>query len=265
MENKKLEEGTNEMTIGTKLITKGVFRWKADYEGAVSHFEKAGTSFKNAKSYGQARDAFLKAALCYENMNINFSCAKYTEFAAQMAKELKALKESVALYEKAAQIYRMDGSHEKSAETYVVGAKIAEEADDFDTAIKLGLEALDIYQTEDKEIFSPNTFRYTTGLMIKNNKLKDAINLYKTQSEVHIRLNQIPDLCKVYLSSIILNLVLDDYVSADQSYKSFIESGFFGNSEEGKIAAELLDCFETGDAEKLEKIKKKSHFKFFGK
>jgi len=252
MADKKIFEGDELMKQADKLVTKTMFRWKSDWDGACGIYEKAGTCYKNAKAYDKAKEAFKKSAIAFNNSGITFSAAKNMELAASMAKEGKNIAEAVDLYEQSSNFYREQSSSEKAAETLEKAAKILEDSDQ-ERSLKLVMDACDIYQDDDKEHYSSQTFKYATALALKFQKYEAVLELLKKRTEVHEKLNQHNDVFKMYLSLIIVNLHIDDYVSADRAYQNAIMYGGFSTAPEARVAQDILDAYEKRNNEALQK------------
>ena len=70
------------------------------------------------------------------------------------------------MYARAAQFFRDGGNPEKAAETCIKAAKAMTDTDS-DGAIKLFIEAIEIYEGEEKHIFIADTWRNCLALMLK--------------------------------------------------------------------------------------------------
>jgi len=230
-----------------------MFRWKPDWDGACGLYEKAGNCYKNAKTYDKAKDAYKKAANAFNQSGITFSAAKNMELAAGMAKEAKNVEEAADLYEQASMLYREQSGSEKAAENLEKAAKLLEDKD-ADKAVQLIVQACDIFVDDEKEHFSSQTFKYATALALRLQKYEIVLDLLKKRIGIHEKLNQAHDVYKMYLSSIIVNLFIDDYVAADRVYQEAIVSGGFSSGPEAKVAQELLDAYEKTNNEALQKI-----------
>lgn len=127
-----------------------------------------------------------------------FSAGKNYDAAAMMAKDLNSSEEAADLYEKASMFYRQENSPDKAAETLLKASKYGTHwppplfffwmnsseltkismffqircVEDLnpDRAIQLSIAACDLYQEEEKELFSGQAFRSTISLLLRNNK-----------------------------------------------------------------------------------------------
>jgi len=254
-------EGDAIMAEANKITTKTLFRWKADWETATLMFEKAATCFKNAKEYTKAKEAFKKASLAYTNVDIPFSAAKNMEAAAAMAKEEKEDEESSELFQKASTLYLEHGSPEKAADCLVRAAKVLEESNP-EKALSMAVNACKVFETEEKEIFASATFKYSISLVLKLKRYNEAIDLLLREATIHEHLQQSSDAAKVFLSLVIVHLQLDDFVAAQKVWQESMCNGGYGGTMESKAAADLLDAFEKGSVESLQKALAKQTFNF---
>lgn len=258
----KLLEAEQQIKEADKLSTKTLLRWKPDWEAASVLYEKAGTNFKNAKSYEKAKDAFKKASNAQYQMDLVHTAAKHLETAAGMAKELKQVEEGATLYEKASLLYRENGSGFNAAENLAKAAKLIEPAN-VDKAMEYLKQACEVFELEDKEHYSGDTFKIAISLFLRNKKYADCVELMKNQSRIFTKLNQLHDLHKGYLSIIVIHLYCDDFVAANNLYSQYCEEApQFMQSQEGVAAGELLDAFEKRNADFLKAVTNKQLFTF---
>jgi len=272
VQEQKLIEGLNAESEGDKLASKTLLRWKPDWEGAVLCYEKAATSFKNAKEYTRAKTAYKKCAVGFQNLQIAFSAAKNYEAAAMMAKESKDYQEAVEFYQKSSSFYYENNSYDKAAEVLVSAAKydsffvstknerIIEDKDP-EKANELCNDAMNIFETEERDHFASTTFRYAINLAVKQANYERSLDLIKRYSVIVIKLKQQNDLNKLYLSAIIIHLKRNDFVAASRAYQDYMGDGFIG-SFEAKAAAELLDAYEKNDPQALQTALGKQTFTF---
>jgi len=257
----KLTEADKQMKEADKLATKTLTRWKPDWDSASVLYEKAATNFKNAKAYEQAKQAFKKASNAQYQMNILYSAGKHMDNAALMAKELKQIEEATSLYEKASVIYRENGSGAVAADNLAKAAKLIEPVST-EKAMDYLKQACELYELEDKEHYSGETFKVAISLFLRNKKYADTVELLKNQARVFGKLNQTHDIHKCYLSIIVVYLFCDDVVAASKEYTQCIEFPTFAMSQEGLTASELLDAYENGNAEALKIVTSKQIFNF---
>jgi len=176
-----------------------------------------------------------------------------------MAKADKEKEEAVKYYEQAAQLFREDGKPDNAAETLVKAAKLIEDKDP-EKACVLAEEACSVFEAEDREIFAPNTFKYAVNLILKQDNLEKALDLYGRLARINMHLNQTMDLSKTYLSMIIIHIKRNDSVSAERVYQDMMVQG--PTSNEGRVASELLQAWEKGTQEEMKAVLAKQTFTF---
>lgn len=257
----KLQEADQQMKEGDKLSTKTLTRWKPDWDSAAVVYEKAANNYKNAKAYEQAKQAYKKTSNAHYQMNILFTSAKHLDNAAAMAKEQKQIEEATTLYEKASMVYRENGSGFNAADNLAKAAKLIEPIN-VDKAMDYLKQACELFELEDKEHYSGETFKIAISLFLRNKKYGDTIELLRNQSRVFKKLNQPHDLHKCFLSMIVVYLHCDDTVAANNLYTEFNDVPGFALSQEGGAAAELLSAYENGNPEDLKAIINKQIFNF---
>jgi len=262
MTESKLAEAEQQLKEADKLASKTLTRWKPDWEGAAVLYEKAATNFKNAKSYERAKETFKKASNAQYQIDLPFTAAKMMESAAAMCKELKQSEEGALLYEKASKLYRENGSGFNAADNLAKAAKLIEPAN-VEKAMQFLKEACEVFELEDKEHYSGDTFKTAISLFLKNEKYVDCVELMKNQLRVLTKLNQPHDLHKSYLSIIVIYLYCDDFVAANNHYNQYCEENpQFMQSSEGMAAGELLDACEKRNPDALKAVTNKQLFNF---
>jgi len=257
----KTQEADAQLKEADKLASKTLTRWKPDWEGAAILYEKAANNYKNAKALDKAKEAFKKASNAQYQIDLPFSAAKHMESAAGMAKDLKQNEEGAELYVKACNFYRENGSGFAAAENLAKAAKLIENTD-VEKAMDYLKQACELYEIEDKQHFSGDTFKTAVSLFLRHQKFGDTVELLKNQCRVFEKLNQQHDIHKAYLSIIIIHLHCDDYVAANNFYTQFLDTPGFSQSQEGMIAADLLDAFEKRNVDALNACTKKQIFNF---
>jgi len=260
-EGAKLQEADQQMKEGDKLASKTFTRWKPDWDGAAVLYEKAATNYRNAKAYEQAKAAFKKASNAQYQNNIIYTAAKHLESAANIAKDQKLLEEAAELYAKASHTYRENGSGSVAAENLSKAAKTIEPVS-LEKSMEYLKQACELFELEDKEHYSGETFKTAISLFLRNKKYADTLELLANQARVFKKLNQPHDLHKNFLSRIVIYLYCDDFVAANNLYQEFVQEPGFSSSQENFVALELLDAYEQRNDEALKKVTNKQIFNF---
>lgn len=261
MKNSKKAEAETAMKEADKLTTKTFFRWKCDWDSGAILYEKAANGFRVAKIYDSSKYCYQRLSLCQVQMDVYYLAAKNMEMAATMAKEAGETSESVKLLLESVKLYRTNGNSFQAADTMTKAAKMLENTD-LDKCIQLLVDACELFELDDKDHFSGDTFKQTISMLIKHKKYSESIELMMLQNKVFVKLNQNHDLHKASLGIIVMHLSLDDVVGAKQKYTQFLEYPTFSHSQEGVTSSELIQAFEIQDGEAIKKISARQLFNF---
>lgn len=252
------------MREGDELTTTSwlALRFNPDWDGAASCYEQAGSIYKSAKHYPRAKNAYQKAALAQLRNHLPSSAARMYETAAMMAKEEKEMAEVGELLQKAARCYRENGNPEKAADVLTRAAKQLE-AENPSKALDCFMEACDIYESEEKEHFSIDSFKACIGLLVRAERWEEALVMLERLSAIYEKIKQPHNICKVCLSVLLIHLHQDDFVAADRAYNNFISTKpAFAGASEARLAAELLEAYENKNPDALAACLKKQTFNF---
>jgi tetratricopeptide (TPR) repeat protein len=140
----KVQEGLKYTQEAEKCLKKGWFK-SADHEGAAQAYTKAGNAFRNAKSFEQAKKAFMFASEQQDKCKSLYQAGKALELAGQMAKELKQMDEAIGLTEKAGYKFRENGTPDTASQVFQKAAKLAEDVN-AEKAIKLYKVAFEMFE-----------------------------------------------------------------------------------------------------------------------
>jgi tetratricopeptide (TPR) repeat protein len=183
---------------------------------------------------------------------------KNWENAAQAARDLKDLAEAVTLYKKASSIYQENGHADKAAEVLSKASRALE--DNPEQALPLLISAIDLYEMDEKDRYAGDAMRRATSLMLRHNKLEEALEMLQREVNLEERQGHINDLHKACVSIIIIHLARNDYVAADKAYNSFLLVQGFAGSPLARAAMGLLDAFEHSSPEALQACLAKQNF-----
>lgn len=261
--DQRLKEGLQLMKEGKSLAGTHLFRWKPDWLGSAQHYERASICFKAANDMPRVIEALRLAADSYHQADSPFLAAKHLESAAYVACNLNQTGDASQLYLLACQYYRENNNPDKACDCLLKGAR-AIEAVDTTRAIDMIQRAIDIYETEDREIFSEDAFRQLTSLMLRTGRVADCIPIMRQRLQMCLRLTRLDNAHKCILSLIILHLGLPepDFPAARRTYDEFHDTqGFFGGNED-TICVELLNAFDQGDEALLARTQEKQVITF---
>jgi hypothetical protein len=126
---------------------------------------------------------------------------------------------------------------------------LAEE--DPDRAVAAYLDAITIFEDEEKHIFISDAWRACLSLMLRNSKTDEAIALLLRMCSTFALLKQPEYLRKAQLSVVVLQLSQADTVAASAALEAF---GEFQMHQEGEAAYDLIQAFEAGDEDSVQRL-----------
>jgi len=207
--------------------------------------------------------AFRKAGEAFEKLELPFKAGQKYEAGGVLSKELKKTEEAVSLLQMAAICFQQHGASDKASEVFLKAAKAAEEGGQLDKALEICIQSIDLLETDQKWLYVAANYRATTGLLVKRGQYDKAIEFYKKQTNVHEKNSQEMDVWKCVLSIIILNLLRDDYVSAEKAFTELAsESPGWVKGDYGIAANQLLHSIEKKDKELFERLQQQQIFTF---
>jgi len=251
-----MKEAKALMSEGDSFSSVTLFKWKPDWDSAATKYEKASLLFRNVKAFTESKDALGKAATSYANSNSIYLAGKCCEDAGNIAKDQGANLEAADWFEKAADYYHRSGKSDRASALYVRAASVLTK-NEKDRAIKLFKEALDIYSTNDSFHLAADVYRSFNSYLIKEELYLEAISNMEKQIIGYRNLKQDHNIWKSYLSIIIIELKLGEWVKATEYQEKFgEEEANYYSTEESKIAQDLLNAFEKNDDDLLKKTAK---------
>ena len=149
--SKKIDEAKEESAIGMKNLKTSVFQWNPDHLAAAPHFEASSNAYKAAGELKLARLMMLQSADSHEGAGCPSAAAVTCIKSAVIAQSMGELDLSSADYQRAAELYGINGDLDKCAE---IMARAAKELVDDQPA-----KALELYM---KGIVSPPDYYRTT-------------------------------------------------------------------------------------------------------
>ncbi|CAG8436322.1 9071_t:CDS:2 [Funneliformis caledonium] len=227
-ENKdiKIREAVQFLSEGDKATKKSWFK-KPEWDVAGQNYEKAASCFKAARSFDQAIQAYQKASDAMFKSDSLYMAAKSMESAANLA--VQQLKQP-----------------ERASE-------ITMEPISVDSAIEFYVSACNLFESEDRGRFAIDTFKRTIAIMIKNKRYIEAVEIMHRLSKIYQSNNNQSGLNKNCLGIIVTLLAAEDEVEAKKQFQTFCQHAFV-RSEESAISSSLLDAFEQGDQDLIDKV-----------
>ncbi|KAK7115475.1 gamma-soluble NSF attachment protein-like [Littorina saxatilis] len=244
--DKKLCEGLEHLRLADKCMKTSFFKWKPDLDGAADEYAKAATAFKNAKALEQAKESYIKAAETQKAMNSPFHAAKSYEQAGLLCKENKEYDNAVKLMELAALMFQEHGTPDTAALCLEKAAKMVEQVHP-GKAIMLYKKACEVGECEDRPRQSAEAIGKAARLLVKENRFDEAIECLKKEIGYYAEVEGYAQIRKLVMGIILIHLHQEDFVAADQFFRSALSFPEFGYSEEGGVLQDLLKAYDDGD------------------
>ncbi|KAI8988830.1 soluble NSF attachment protein [Pilobolus umbonatus] len=261
MDAEQIRDGVRHMQQGDKAATKGLFR-KPDWDVAAGYYERAATSFKIAKSYDQAVQAYLKQSDALYKADATHLAGKAMENAAYiLASNLNQPQRAADAYQRASNYFMTQGSIDRAAEQLEKAGRALENVD-VNASYDMYNKAITIYEQEDRGRFAIEIFKKTISLLIRNKKYDKAVEILKRQCVVLQKFTSRSHLYKANLSIIILILAIGDDVEAGKQFNMMCGDTGFAQTEEAEIAEDLLRAYAERDQLLLEKTVRLQHLTF---
>ncbi|EGD74116.1 hypothetical protein PTSG_06126 [Salpingoeca rosetta] len=262
----KAAEAMKHLEAGEKALKTSMFKWTPEYDIAAGEFEKAGLNFKIAKDYKNAVHAYRRAAECHAHPKCSstpFHAGKALESAASCAKDMKDPKLSIELIKESAQNYRLTGKNLSACSVLEKAAQQCEQQKDFTDAMELYKDIVELFEEEGKQRQSKRPLERAIACAVKAQDYQAASQLLERQSKLLLETATIAFAYQSGLSQVVVALHTGDFVKADRVFNTCAsELNGFGSSEEGRLASQLLEAFESGDGLELDSIKSNTIFKF---
>ncbi|RUS80588.1 hypothetical protein EGW08_011643 [Elysia chlorotica] len=246
--DKKISEGLEHLRLADKCMKTSLFKWKPDTDGAVAEYNKAATAFRNAKAYEQAKESYIKAGDLQKTVNSPFHAAKAYEQAGFLCKENKEYDEAVHWMELAALMFQEHGTPDTAALCLDKAAKMVEQEKP-EKAIHLYTKACDVAECEGRPRQSAEYIGKAGRLQVKCFKYDEAIKSLQQEIKYWMEAENYAYIKKVAMGIILVHLAQEDYVAADQFFRSCLNYPEFGASEEAGALEDLLRAYDDGDGE----------------
>lgn len=256
--DRREQEGHGFLQAAEKLTEKKAGFLKSMFGGSSSKdeeaadlFVKAGNSFKLARAWKRAGDAFTRAAQTYESSSelAYQASAKYSD--AGKAYKNVSPEKAIDAYRSAVRMYTDAARFQQCARITKEIAEMQEAAKDYPAALESYTQAADFYDGEDAKS-NANTMRqkvamlsatggdYATAAELYEQIAKDALesNLLKYGAREHLLRAGLCRLCTG--DAIGAARYMESYGSMDTS---------FTDSREGKLLSNVAKSVDEGDAE----------------
>ncbi|ORY93878.1 hypothetical protein BCR43DRAFT_442992 [Syncephalastrum racemosum] len=254
MEAQRIRDGVKSMQEGDKAASKGLFR-KPDWDVASGCYDRAATAFKVGKSYDQAVQAYVKASEAFFKADGTHLAGKALENAALiLVQNLDQPQKAAEMYQRASDLFMTNGSIDRAAEQLQKAGRALENTD-VSAAIEMYSSACTLYEQEDRGRFAIDIYKKAISLLVRSKKLEKAVDMLHRQAAVLQKLTNRSHLCKANLSILIVLFAIGDEVEAGKQFNIMC-------SEDAEIGQALLQAYEEGDQELLEKTVRRQHVSF---
>eukprot|EP00041_Stephanoeca_diplocostata_P011001 m.177593 g.177593 ORF g.177593 m.177593 type:complete len:381 (+) comp18373_c0_seq2:271-1413(+) len=254
-------QGSQHFRAGEKALKTTMFKWKPDFELASEEFDKAGKQFCLAKNHAKAIEAFKLASNAHKQYDQLYHAAQSLEHAATAAKDAKMTDAIGGLLSQAAALYRRNGTGDAAALALEKAAKDAEKRSDYDAALALWLEVVDIRDTEDQTRRMKVPLDRAIQMTIRLRKFPKTIELLNQEAILYIGLKDDNNLNRNWLCRMIVQLEMGNFADAEKLYEEAL-TGAFASSDEQLIADQMLNAYDEKDQDKLNEVTRQQIFSF---
>eukprot|EP00761_Pharyngomonas_kirbyi_P004711 gb/GECH01004716.1/.p1 GENE.gb/GECH01004716.1/~~gb/GECH01004716.1/.p1 ORF type:complete len:345 (+),score=117.78 gb/GECH01004716.1/:1-1035(+) len=241
------------MKEGKKIGTKSLFRWKPDYDGAASYYDKAAGIYRNSKQMEKAKEAYLAACDAHAKADNTYLAGRSLESMGSMLKDQKQTNEAAERYQEACTYFQEDGKFDKAAEILVKAAGLL---DDVEKAAELYMTALQMFLDHEKYHLIKNNFSSCISFFVRNKLWDKAVEFFEKQTEAFIQMNQEHNVRKCYASIIVCLLARGDWHAADDEFHKYQLEHDFGSSEQGILISRLLSAYANRDNDAIQDLTK---------
>lgn len=183
------------------------------------------------------------------------------ESAADAARDLKDYGLCKSLLKQASQLYLRGGIGDAASTALEKSGKELEKQGQYEEAADVFLAVADIYETDDKIRRMRVPLERAVGGFIKAKKLESAMETLKKQAVLFNQVQEQNNIDKNWLSRIIVQLAMGDFVAAEKLYDEAMGSPT-GTSEEQYLADQMLDAYDEADQEALNAVTSNQTFAF---
>lgn len=220
-------------------------------EEAAELYVKAANSFKLAKSWDLAGDAFERAARLYERTSdLSYEAgSKYTD--AAKAYKNGFPERAISAYENAIRLYTDSARFQQCARLSKEVAEMHEASKNFEAAIASYEKAADFYDGEDSKS-NANTVRVKIAMLSANaGEYAKAADLFEKVASDALESNLLKYSAREHLLRAgICRLCVGDAVGSSRAVESYnAMDSTFPTSREGQLLSTIAKAVEEGDAD----------------
>ncbi|KEG15645.1 putative Gamma-soluble NSF attachment protein (SNAP-gamma) (N-ethylmaleimide-sensitive factor attachment protein, gamma) [Trypanosoma grayi] len=287
-----LKEAEALMKSAAKHAEVGLFKWKPNWDGAATDYEKAARIYTHAENSVMATDAWRKASNAHEKAGNSTFAARSMEslalFLGDLAQRRGAgaggaslLSDAISTYAEASRLYELDGKFDRQAESLksaalLLGKGTATGGADLQRVCDLLRSAVEVLEerVEEQQVYAtrlPDMYHLWMLTHLRGGDVPGAVTVLERKlgfttggprKSLYERLAQPQNAAKAILEVVVLCLSRADPVWARQEVEKLRSvPGFAGSREEATVEV-LLSSFEDRDVEQLKEAVKEQTLQF---
>eukprot|EP00871_Galdieria_phlegrea_P002344 jgi/Galph1/310/GphlegSOOS_G5079.1 len=223
----------------------------AKIEEAAELFVKAGNTFKLAKSWQKAGDAYMRAGECYSQLpDLSFEAASKFADAARCLKNVNT-EDAIVAMQRAKDFYTRDARFQQGAKIGREIAELYESMGENSKAAEAYAQAADLYEGEDAKSHANQCRTKVAEFAALAGDYNRAIDLFESVASVSLENKLLRYGAKEYLLRAgLCRICLGDEVGASRALQKYkdLDPSFVG-SREAKLLEEVIKAVEEGDEE----------------
>ncbi|GLC36329.1 hypothetical protein PLESTB_000773500 [Pleodorina starrii] len=221
-------------------------RFKPDWEAAAPMLDKAALLYKQVGNIDKALEAYERAALAQERLGSQWHAAKHYEVIADLSRQQNRPKDTAKFYKMAADYYLECGKPTTAGEVLTRGARVLEESDP-EEAVRLYYDALDVYESSERESYGVDAFRAAISFLVRLERWADAVEAQMRFGAVSDKVGARNTQNKAYLGAVVTWLWAGDAEAAWSTFQDAMAVESFANSEEAFAADALFEAYRRKD------------------
>lgn len=226
-------------------------------------------AFKYLKQNEDAKEAFSKAALCYEQAELFYQSAKVWDLLGQLLQNvMKRPDEASKAFRSSSEQFLRDNKPDRAIEELERAAKCYLEplstvnTDTMKKAVPYLEDAMGMSEDNERGALSVDLFKRAINVYLRLGQLQEAIGVCKRLAVILQQIRNQHLFYKNQLTIIVILLKFGDEVEASKQFEQGTRMEGFASSDEGVIAANLLDAFEQHNQESVEEIVKRPNIAY---
>jgi tetratricopeptide (TPR) repeat protein len=254
-----LKDAAEAKKMAEAYMTKTWKKWKTDPFSAASYYDKAGRAYRAAGEEADAAEMYHEAGSCHRDSNNPALAAKCFKEAATIFSKLGRTEQAVEEHKEASNAWLAGGEEGKAGEALAKAAQELESVDE-NAAAEMHLLAASTLVPDEagvgddfiKIVGAKDVFENALRFMVEGSRFEDALTIAKRYSTFLDSEGSSHSLFKLFLTTALIHLVMDDCVKADQEYREVhLQSTEYLRSEECALEEKLIGAFKNFDGEEL--------------